>query len=101
MQYLARHDWHEALIYIRNTAGIELWECKVRGNRAWRQYLRQRKPAELRVKLDLPRGAYTARIYDLDAQQVKERTVRAGDTMALGVTDHDFAVLLNSPDLLQ
>jgi len=94
LKFMARPDWSEALVYVRNFAGIEPWDCMVRGTRPWRQYLRTRKPAALALELRLPEGTYQWRIYDLDAQTVGERVARHNETLSLGVTDHDFAMVV-------
>jgi len=94
LKYLAQADWREALVYVRNFAGIEPWDYKQSERSVWRQYLRTRKPQSLRVQLSLPDGTYNLHVYDLDAQTVTDRKVRAGETVDLGTTDHDFAVVV-------
>ncbi len=94
LAYLARPDWSEALIYVRNFAGVELWECRVRGPQPWKQYLRKRAPAELHLRLNLPEGVYAARVYDLDEQSVSTREARFNGRLDFGRADHDFAIVL-------
>jgi len=97
LKYLARDDWREALVYIRNFAGVELWECQIsrRGrSRPWRQYIRQRKSTPLRIGLDLPDGRYRLRIYDLDEHTVRTREARWNEPIDFGATQHDFAIVL-------
>lgn len=93
LNYLAREDWRESLVYVRNLAGIEKWESDV-GRHRRQQYLRQRTAVPLRLELQLPEGQYEATIYDLDEQKATSRTVTASGLVDLGVTDHDFALVL-------
>ena len=94
LKALPRHDWREALVYVRNVAGIELWESPGHRGSRWRQYLRTRRPAPLRIALHLPDGRYRLHMYDLDAQTEETRRVAANTTIDLGTTDHDFAFVL-------
>ena len=91
--YLAEKDWSEALVYVRNVAGIEPIELK-HGRGMSLQHLRSRQVLDWRLKLDLPDGSYSARVYDLDAQETKESAVSQNGTIALGRTDHDVAIVL-------
>ena len=88
---LVAADGKTALLYVRNLAGVEFWESKERHPR--RMHLRTRKPAPLQVKVNLP-GRFQAEVWDLDTGRREQRPVAAGDTLDLGTTDHDFAVLL-------
>ena len=60
----------------------------------WRQYLRRRQAAPLRVELQLPAGDYTLTLYDLDRQEKTVRPCSAPGVVDLGRTDHDFALLV-------
>ena len=93
-KYLARQDWSEALVYVRNLAGIEPWDSKMGRRGAWRQYLRQRARRSLLLELDLPAGRYLVHAYDLDAQTVAKCEVRGNEAITLGTTDHDFALVV-------
>lgn len=93
LNYLARQDYRELLVYVRNFAGAELWECKL-DRQPCRQYLRRRTPAALGISFHLPAGQYQATVYDLDRQQVETRSVAAESELSLGTTDHDFALVL-------
>lgn len=93
LSYLARKDWSEVLVYVRNYAGTKPWACDM--NRSiWVQYLRERRPAPLHLKLDLPEGSYRAAVLDLDQQRSVTRPLDAGGSIDLGTTDHDFALVL-------
>ena len=92
---LARDDWSELLIYVRNIDGTDQWNSEMGGRGAWTQYLRTRRSAQLRLTLSLPiEGTYQAHVYDLDALGVEARIVAPDDTLDLGTTDHDFALVL-------
>lgn len=90
---LARDDGRAVLAYVRNYAGTELWECQM-DRRPWRQYLRTRRPAPLKIDLNLGAGAYRLTLYDLDEQRKTTRTLKPGQPLDLGTTDHDFALVL-------
>ncbi|MHB8900955.1 MAG: glycoside hydrolase 5 family protein, partial [Thermoguttaceae bacterium] len=93
LNYLAREDYRELLVYVRNFAGVDLWECKLGGDPC-RQYLRRRAPAPMKIALGLPPGQYQLTLYDLDTQQAEPRSVAADGILDLGATDHDFAMVL-------
>ena len=58
--YLARDDWSEGLVYVRNVAGIEPVELK-HGRGMSLQHLRTRQVLDWQLKLDLPEGNYALR----------------------------------------
>ncbi|MDH7571409.1 MAG: hypothetical protein QHJ73_17680, partial [Armatimonadota bacterium] len=91
---LLREDEKEALLYVRNFAGVQLWETTRPNN--WRQYLRTRRAAPLRVSVALP-GAWRADVWDLDTGRHATHSLAPGETLELGATDHDFAVHLSQP----
>ena len=91
LKALVRADGSEALLYARNFAGIKLWQATQ--PERWKQYLRERKPAALRVSVRLP-GAYAAEVWDLDTGGHEQRQVVAGDRLDLGTSEHDFAIHL-------
>ena len=91
--YLARTDWSEVLIYIRNVAGIEPVELK-HGRGKSLQHLRTRNPLDWRLNLDLPKGDYTAHVYDLDTGKTADHEVSGDGAIVLGATDHDIAIVL-------
>jgi hypothetical protein len=93
LSYLARKDWREVLVYVRNYAGAKAWTCEM-DRSPWTQYLRERRRAPLHLKLDLPEGSYRAVLFDLDRRRSITRTVDAGGSIDLGTTDHDFAMVL-------
>ncbi len=88
---LVRADGSEALLYVRNFAGVERWDSP--GTPRTTQYLRKRAAAPLTITTILP-GRFTADVWDLDTGVHSSRTVSAGQALELGTTDHDFAVLL-------
>ena len=90
---LARDDGRALLAYVRNYAGSELWECRM-GRDPWRQYLRRRQAAPLQVEIELPEGAYTLTLYDLDRQEKTARPWPGRGVVDLGRTDHDFAMVV-------
>ena len=94
LTYLARADWGETLIYLRNFAGIGPWDSPMGSRGAWRQWLRARQPVPTRVHLALPRGTYDVRICDLDEEAVRAAKVDEDGCIDLGTTDHDFALIL-------
>lgn len=91
LEPLVRRDGAEALLYVRNFAGVERWDSP--GNPRTTQYLRKRATAPLVLTVDLP-GRFTADIWDLDTHAHTTRAVVSGESLELGATDHDFAVLL-------
>jgi hypothetical protein len=88
---LVRVDGGEALLYVRNFAGVERWDSPGAPRATW--YLRRRAAAPLALTTNLP-GRFTADVWDLDTGAHSSRTVSAGQAVELGTTDHDFAVLL-------
>lgn len=91
--YLARADWSEGLIYVRNISGIEPVELK-HGRGMSVQYLRTRRPLPWRLRLALPDGSYELRIYDLDTRKTTNTVAASNGTLDLGTTDHDMAIVL-------
>lgn len=88
---LVRVEGNEALVYVRNFAGVKLWEMP-KAER-WKQYLRDRRPAPLKVTVRLP-GDWQADIWDLDTAKHETREAATGNSLDLGSTDHDFALHL-------
>ena len=97
LSYLARDDWREVLVYVRNFAGAEEWACDMDRHR-WRQYLRRRAPMRLRIECLLPAGRYRITIHDLDEETAETRDMRSNEALDLGVTDHDFGLVLRAAD---
>jgi hypothetical protein len=91
---LARDDGRALLVYVRNYAGAELWECQMERH-PWRQYLRRRQAAPLRVELQSGDGPYRLTLYDLDQAAKSTRTLAPGQPLDLGTTDHDFVLVLH------
>jgi len=92
LKYLADADWKQALVYIRNVSGVEHWEVETRHR--FSQYLRTWRAAPLRLQWSLPPGLRRMMIVDLDAGKETDKEIRAEGTLDLGVTDHDYAVIL-------
>ncbi|MCX6911272.1 MAG: hypothetical protein NTY01_24965 [Verrucomicrobia bacterium] len=88
---LVRADNSEALVYLRNFAGVKLWET-VKPN-PWKQWLRERKLAAARVTVNLS-GKFNADIWDLDTGKHEHRRVAHSESLDLGTSEHDFVVLL-------
>lgn len=93
LSHLAGDDWREGLIYVRNLAGIEKWEFASAG-RHNEQFLRKRAKTPLRLTFQLPEGRYDVQLYDLDEQKVSSQVIAGNGRLDLGVTDHDFALIL-------
>ena len=91
--YLARDDWSEGLVYVRNMAGIEPVELK-HGRGMSLQHLRTREVLDWQLTLDLPEGDYALRIYDLDTRATSVKVIPHDGTLDLGKTDHDMAIIL-------
>ncbi len=88
---LVRADSSEALVYVRNFAGVKLWVSPK--PEPWKQWLRERKPAAMRVTVNLA-GKFNADTWDLDTGKHERRRVACGEAIELGTSDHDFAILL-------
>ncbi len=86
---LTREDARQGLLYLRCFAGVEPWE--VGPGRSI--YLRTRKPAPARVRLELPPARVTAHVWDLNTGEERTLEVAGTGTLELGTSDHDFAVL--------
>jgi hypothetical protein len=83
----AREGYGEGIAYVRNVAAIRHWT-----QQGINTYLRERKPAPLRVRLSLPGGDVTAVATDLDTGEHKTFTVPSTGTLDLGTSEHDWAV---------
>jgi hypothetical protein len=90
---LSREDGREMLVYVRNLAGIDKWECG-KPPRRLQQYLRRRASAPLRLAFQLAEGSYDVQVYDLDEQKATTRAVSGTGSLDLGTTDHDFAMVI-------
>ena len=88
---LVRANGGEALVYVRNFAGVKLWVSPK--PEPWKQWLRERKPATASVTVKLA-GKFNADVWDLDTGKHECRPVACGDVIDLGTSDHDFAMLL-------
>jgi len=91
LKYLARADWSEALIYVRNFGGVRRWETKPPDR--WQQYLRVRRAAPLEIGCHLPHRV-RATITDLDTHEQQTRNLAPGETLRLGETEHDWVAVL-------
>jgi hypothetical protein len=97
LKFLAREDWREVLVYVRNLAAVEPWEVR-EPRRAWKMFLRTRQPMPLNLGLALPAGQpYAARVYDLDGETARTLTAAPTTTLDLGTTDHDWVLVLKRP----
>ncbi len=97
LRYLARKDWGQVLVYIRNLAGIEPWRPPG-DERARTLCLRTRSAAPLEVGLDLPAGPpYRAEVFDLDTGTRRSLRLEPGSALDLGSSDHDWAMVLRRP----
>ncbi len=88
-QYIRSEDNKHFLCYIRNMGGAV--NIQADPNAGW---TRSRKPAELSVKVQLPLKTQKITVVDLDTGVEQEMAFTQGTPMDLGVTDHDFALLV-------
>ena len=94
LKFLARDDWREVLVYIRNLAAVKPWEVQ-EPRRSWKIFLRTRQSVPLSLGLDLPPGApFEARLYDLDQETSRTLTLQPTSTLDLGANEHDWALVL-------
>lgn len=93
LKYLAREDWQQVLVYVRNVAGIEPW--RPRPDRGATLFLRTRQPAPLSLDLALSGDQpFAAAVYDLDTETTRTLTVPPTGSVELGTTDHDWVLVL-------
>ena len=88
---LLREDQAEALLYARNFSGVKAWD--IQQPHHGKIYLRERRPAELRLTSRL-QGRFVADIWDLDSGEYQQRHLQSGEPLALGTSEHDFAIHL-------
>jgi hypothetical protein len=95
--YLAHDDGREVLVYMRNYAGSETWRSDGEQSPR-RQQLRKRAACPLKLQTQIE-GNFRVSIYDLDEKSVRKTTLTSPGSIDLGVTDHDFAMVLkrNTP----
>ncbi len=84
----AREGYREGLAYVRNFAGIRPWqEPKIH------MYLRDRKPAPLKIRFDLPFAKIAVTATDLDTGAQNRFEIGGRDEIDLGLSGHDWALL--------
>lgn len=88
----ARDGCTEGLAYVRNFAGLWHWQQPERAN----MWLRNRKPAALVVRFNLPVKTIEVVATDLDTGMERAFSVSGQGQVDLGVTDHDWAVFWQS-----
>ena len=93
LSYLARDDYGQVLVYLRNFAGVETWNYGQK-RRARPIQLRACSPAPLVLRWKLPGKVYRLTVYNLEKQTVSTRDVRGADSLDQGTTSHDFALIL-------
>jgi hypothetical protein len=87
-----REGYGEGLAYVRNFAGIRHWQQpKVN------MYLRDRKPALLKLSINLPVEKIAFLATDLDTGEEKQSETPGRGEIDLGVTEHDWAIVWRSP----
>lgn len=84
----AREGYSEGIAYVRNVASIRHWT-----QQGINTYLRERKPAPLQVRLNLPGGDVAVVATDLDTGEQKQFTVPPTGTLNLGASEHDWAII--------
>jgi hypothetical protein len=84
----AREGYREGLAYVRNLAGIRHWQ-QPRIN----MYIRDRKPAPLKIRLNLPLEKIAVQATDLDTGAEKRFDIGGQGEMDLGVSDNDLALV--------
>jgi len=88
VRYNAREGLEEGVAYVRNFAGTRNWTAD-----RIDLFVRERKAAPLMLKLDLPANALEVTATDLDTGEQRKMDVSGRDTIDLGTTDHDFALV--------
>jgi hypothetical protein len=84
-----RRGGTEGLAYVRNYAGVRHWEEPGRAN----TFLRDRAPAALRLRLNLPLNQVVITATDLDTAEEQQFTVTGQGELDLGTSDHDWALV--------
>lgn len=87
---LSADDGRVKLVYLRNYQPVSYWVDTVDGGKAENFSLRKQKPVP--VVLDISDPSYRVRLYDLETRQWTE--VNPSVPTGLGVTDHDFVLLM-------
>jgi hypothetical protein len=89
---LVRADDREALVYIRNCAGVCEYDISVGAKEKLQPLLlRKRKAAPLQVTIPLP-GQHAVAVWDLDTGEKREFSTKGDAAIDLGATDHDFVL---------
>jgi hypothetical protein len=84
----ARKGLGEGLAYVRNFAGIRHWQQpKIN------MYVRDRKPAPLKIRLNLPADKLVVWATDLDTGDERRVETTGRGEIDLGVNDHDWALV--------
>ncbi|MBI3922730.1 MAG: LamG domain-containing protein [Armatimonadetes bacterium] len=84
----AREGYGDGIAYLRNFAGMWHWQTE-RAN----MWIRNRKPAPLIVRFNLPVKEIEVTATDLDTGEEKTVNVAGQSQIDLGVTDHDWALV--------
>lgn len=89
---LVSDDSRQALVYVRNLAGVEPWTFDAKRKAAI--YLRTRAAKPLELRLHLAGAAYQATVIDLDTGRSTAHAVPGSGQISLGTSEHDFALVL-------
>lgn len=92
----ARDDLSQGLAYVRNFAGVRHWQ-ETEGRRRANMHLRDRRPAPLKLRLNLPHQTVSLSATDLDTGEEKRMQVNRDAEVDLGQSDHDWAVVWSAP----
>jgi len=84
----AREGCREGLAYVRNLGDIRHWQQpKIN------MYIRDRAPAPLKIRLDLPAAKVAVTATDLDTASEKQFEIAGQGEIDLGVSEHDWALV--------
>jgi len=84
----AREGYREGLAYVRNFAGIRHWQQPKIS-----MYIRDRRPAPLKIRFDLPVANVAVTATDLDTGAEKRFEIGGHGEMDLGINEHDWALV--------
>ena len=87
---LSADDGQVKLVYLRNYQPVSYWVDTTDGGKAENFSLRTQKPVP--VVLEGLDSSYRVRLYDLETRQWTE--LKPAIPVGLGVTDHDFVLLM-------
>ncbi len=89
----AREGYAEGLAYVRNVGGVRNWQAE-----RIDMFIRDRRPARLVLRLDLPLDRARLTITDLDTGDERREQVPGRCQLELGETEHDFAIVWQGPE---